>query len=193
MTLYRLTGCSVVSEEAKDYVFSWLYALSLVWGVDIPQLTLPPHVAQASFALCELISHRDQDEIDDADVDAEETAKGGASPVVSLEWETAPLPLPADLKYLWEKSREGQRLPLREVLEGVPNFSDLPAKAPENNHRQDGKAAADRVLKSVQQGILQSLRLLVTSYGHLVQGEPEQGQQRFQQSFCSPRRLLPQD
>jgi len=180
MALYRLTKASVVSEDAKDYVYCWLLALALVWKVDVPQLTLPPHVSAASFALCELIEYKDPPSPMDADVDPDADEVAGC-----LAWEPAPVSLPPDLHYLFKKSETGQRLPLRDILVGVPHYSQLPERAPDNNRRQDGKSQADKTLKSNQQFVLQTLRLLAVTHGLLVAGAAEEAQQRFQQSWAA--------
>jgi hypothetical protein len=54
---------------------------------------------------------------------------------------------------LWKKysGAGGTKFDISPFLENVPTFSQLPEKAPENNHRQDGKSGIDKALKAAQQ------------------------------------------
>ena len=49
--LYNVTGVSLVSSTFTDYSGVIIFALCLVWGLDVLQLNLEPRVADAAFAL----------------------------------------------------------------------------------------------------------------------------------------------
>ena len=70
---------------------SWLYALSMVWHVDVPLLTLTDVVAKASFKLSNLITG----EKPPGEYPPGPTADSGA-PMV-LDWETEVLAMPPEL------------------------------------------------------------------------------------------------
>ena len=81
-----------------------------------------------------------------------------------LPWDQQEVPLPADLVRCLKRVAQGDRLPLKSILNNVPAFSGLPRKAQDNNHGADGRSQADRWLKGIQQRLLTSLRLLAAVY-----------------------------
>ncbi len=58
----------------------------------------------------------------------------------------------------------GIKFDIRAFMEELPTFSQLPQKAPEINHRQDGKSGIDSALKAAQQSQLHSLRMQAHIY-----------------------------
>ena len=53
--LWETARVSLISPDAKHYINAWLYALSLVWSVELPDMSLPDKPAEAAFALMECI------------------------------------------------------------------------------------------------------------------------------------------
>ena len=74
-------------------------------------------------------------------------------------WDTPEVPLPGDLLILWNRAKLGQKkLDLKSFLEQLPLWAEIPARAPDNNHRQDGKNVRDKMYKFWSQTILHLLR-----------------------------------
>ena len=121
--------------------------------MEVPSLSLAEVVSKASFKLSNLITGEHQE-------GGEPMGPGGPEEYddtsMALDGEPEVHAMPTELQYLFAKSRSG---PLRESLDGDPLFRALPQRAPENNHRGDGKGGQDRLLRSLQQQLLQALRL----------------------------------
>ena len=76
-----------------------------------------------------------------------------------MVWDTPEVPLPADLLVLWNRAKTGQKkLDLKNFLDQLPVWAEVPARAAENNHRQDGKNVRDKTYKYWSQLILHLLR-----------------------------------
>jgi hypothetical protein len=114
----------------------------MVLDVEVAGLDLTDRSSEAAFALASVIQG-DQEE----KTPQEEHAAGAAQATgqaaeeeTAFEWEEEPEELANDLQVLWKKysGAGGTKFDIRAFLEQVPTFSQLPQKAPENNHRQDG-------------------------------------------------------
>ena len=158
----------VVSAQTKEYIHLWLYALALAFQIEVQDLVLGDKAAEGAFHLMELITG----EPDQAPEDLED---------MKLDWEPEEQALPKELLYLWQKAKTGERLEVRELLEQVPKFKDIPAKAPENNHKPSPN---DKQLRVLQNSLLHSLRLFGHTYHLLQERSAEQdGQTTFQQAW----------
>ena len=49
--LWNAAGVTLVSSNFSDYINAHLFALCLLWGLDVHQLDLPQRTAEAAFAL----------------------------------------------------------------------------------------------------------------------------------------------
>ena len=150
--LWETVKIPLVVQDFKEYLHVWLFTLALYWGIEVPALTLSGPAADASFQLLELLntSHMEGDPPEQPDTSID-----------GLPWEEQLEELPKELLYLLQKASAGDRLDLSETLKDVPRWAGLPSRAPDNNHRQ---SKADRDLKSIQQSLLQGLRLLAWAY-----------------------------
>ena len=163
----------VVSSEKKEYVHLWLYALSLAWQLDVGELDLSDRAAEAAFHIMEQIAGAEPHGGGEPEAEATEGMR--------LDWEEEQAELSPDLLYLWNKSKSGERLELREVLSEVPKLKDIPSRAPDNNHRVTN---LDKQLKVVQTGLLHGLRMLGFTYMLLQERSDEAlAQQVFQQTW----------
>ena len=146
--LHAVTNVPLVSSSVKTYLHCWLYTLALMWEIDINQVDLPDNASAGSFALLEAITGEGAEEPQDDD-----TGKDIGEAMV-LEWEPQHEDLPKEFLYLWEKSKSGQRVDLKDILDHFPRYNQLPLRAPENNHKADGKHSNDKQLRTHQQVIL---------------------------------------
>ena len=179
--LWEAVGTGLVASEFSEYLHCWLYACALYWKVDVPSASLSPEAAQAAFALYATVSGEWEDEELE-----EEGPEGPAEQPVVFNWEQPGVPLPAELGTLWRKYGVGDsKFDLKTLLDNTPRYQDLPHKAAENNHLQDGKSKVDKALKWGQQCWLHSLRLQAGLYD-LLQKKPTQQQvvDLLQQNFA---------
>jgi hypothetical protein len=174
LKVVETTGVTLVKQNIAEYKNAFLFALSLLFEVDVPSLELSDAAAQAAFGFVRAVS-----------------APAGRAPGAptgpteepqeqeTLEWDEPLVLLPGDLNVIWEGVLAGERkLELQTALQGVPRYTGLPQKAAENNHRQDGKAPLDRALRNYQQQLLHTLRFMTSAYI----GGP-QAKMHFQQGF----------
>lgn len=150
--LYDTTGVALVADSVAQYKDCWLFALSMIWNLDISQLALSDRAAEGAFALATLMSESEDGEYQVMDNTA------------TLDWEEEEEELHSDLKRLLARVAAGKKLEMRCVLESCPRFAGLPAKAPENNHRQDRSSQVDKNYRSLQNTILHLLRVFGSSY-----------------------------
>ena len=158
--LHDLVEVPLVTSNFTEYQNSFLYALALLWGIEVPTLELSDRAAQASFALARKFGDPPESE-DYARQGQEEKPQDD----VVMEWDEALSPLPQELVVLWQEVQAGTRkLQLAQVLDTVPKFQELPIKPAENNFRMQGRSSWDKQLKSYQQLLLHILRLWSTVY-----------------------------
>ena len=187
VSLRALTSVAMVSTEVDDYRDSFLYSLALSAGVEVPALQLKDKAADAAFALYERwgCAARPGGE---PQVAGPVPGAGGPGPTLGgrgvagvgdsagvsatqqeqpseendedvMLWDTPEVPLPGDLLILWNRAKLGQKkLDLKSFLEQLPLWAEIPARAPDNNHRQDGKNVRDKMYKFWSQTILHLLR-----------------------------------
>jgi hypothetical protein len=156
------------------YRSTFLFALSLLWDIDVPAVELAPGAAEAAFGLHRCFSG------DDMTVDPE-TARGPAQGAArgpaqgtakeeneeaealaeeeSLPWEETEEELPRELKLVWSRVVTGKKMDLKEFLDQIPVFNTIPRKALVNNHRLDGSSQMDKTHKSWEQSLLNILRI----------------------------------
>ena len=53
--LYQLTGVPLVTNNMTEYKHAWLYALTMVWAVDVETLLLSDRAAEAAFGLAAVL------------------------------------------------------------------------------------------------------------------------------------------
>ena len=68
------------------------------------------------------------------------------------------MPLPNDLSVILQRIQAGERLEVKKLLEELPVWKGLKLRAEQNNRRQDGKSHQDKLLKSLQQRLLNIMR-----------------------------------
>ena len=178
MLVYTLTGVPLVRSTWTDYRTAFLYALSLVLEVEVPELDLDQRVADVSFTLAQAFSGQVESTpyYQSGDPGSNPTAGAATfsppedastedSEELMMTWDEPRADLPPELSFLWEQTAAGQRkLDLKVVLSQVPRYRDLPQQAPINNHRADGLARRDKEARAQQQQLLHSLRLLSHAY-----------------------------
>ena len=185
--LHQLTGVPLVAATISAYRDAWLFALSVVLDVEVAGLDLTDRSSEAAFALASVIQGDQEREKTPQEELAAGAATGQAEEETAFEWEEEPEELASDLQVLWKKysGAGGTKFDIRAFLDQVPTFSQLPQKAPENNHRQDGKSGIDRALKAAQQSQLHSLRVQAHIYGGLLEGADAESLKAWaQQSFA---------
>jgi mannosyltransferase OCH1-like enzyme len=145
----------------KEYLNAFLYSLALAAGIEVPQAQLSPVAAEVAFKLSEKWSQsalpNDSDEH-----------------VPRLSWQIEYEDLPADLKLVCGKLRSGDKLDVKRLLDGIPLWSELKSKAEDNNHRLDSKNNHDKFLKTIQQKILNCLRIQTMLHTVLAQCDNEE-------------------
>ena len=168
--LYSTTGVSLVTKRFPDYLGAHLFALCLLWGLEVLQLDLPDRASEAAFALAQVYQQGPQGTqggqgmLLDASPE-EEFEEAEEEEQVVFPWEEPEETLPAELKVLWERSEGGSKsLDLRRLLEELPRWSSLPLKPKANNYRQDGAKHTDKLVKVAQQMFLHSLRVQACVY-----------------------------
>ena len=136
-----MTAVPLVSADFRQYLNSFLYSLALLWEVDTPLIELSNRASEAAFGLATVFS---EDQPPEGEF-PEEGSEGEEHAGMVMEWDEPLMSLPPELTYLWTGANTGDRqLNLAQVLVGVPRFKEIPGKAPENNHRHDGKKFHDR-------------------------------------------------
>ena len=153
----EVTGTSMVRSEFDEYRHTFLFALSLLFDVEVPQLELSAEAGEAAYAFCRQVCGPDNE---DTTMEEDESP-----PKVTLEWDEPIVQLPPDLLAIWKGALDGERkLDLPLVLQRVPKYDGVPARAPENNHRGDAKSPLDKQLRNYQNTVLHLVRLLGTAY-----------------------------
>ena len=175
--LWESIRVPLVSTDPKDYLHAWLFALSMVWQVDVPEMALSDRASEAAFMFMEAITGQQPTPA----AEAQPSMQLVPEEDMRLDWEEEVEPLSKELLYLWSKAKQGDRLPLKEVLENIPRLQELPAKAPENNHRT---TTADRHWRAIQQNMLHALRIFAFCYSNLQEsGDPALSQELFQKGW----------
>ena len=169
--LKRLTGVSLVSARLDEYSHAFLFSLALVKGLEVDKLELSYRCGEAAFQLADVWTAylgteeassstekkgktRLLDDVVQMEDDDEEDVTAERLP-----WEEPLAPLPAELQTCLQHVQQGTRLPWRQILSEVPTFQGLKARAEDNNHGADAKAPQDRLLKSLQQKVLNLQRM----------------------------------
>ena len=175
--VYGATGVAMVEENLKDYLESFLFALSLAYNIDIPKLQLKAQAATVALKFAERVQQRD--ELQQRDTQRlsqragagigigndEETgqkekldeAKNGKEPLElePLPWEAQKEELPEDLQLVMQRHLKGSlQLDARALLEQMPVWKGVKERSETNNHRQDSMDKHDRILKGLQQKVL---------------------------------------
>ena len=76
-----------------------------------------------------------------------------------MSWDTPEVSLPPDLLTLWQRALTGTRkVDLKAFLDGLPIWKEVPTRAPENNHRGDGKGSRDKLYRYWSQMLLHLIR-----------------------------------
>ena len=105
-TLNALTSVCFVSQDFNMYKSTFLFALSMLWNVDIPAVDLAPGAAEAAFGLRGCFSGAP---VLDS-VGARATAKEiRTDEPESLPWDTPEEPLPRELEVIWQRVQSGDR------------------------------------------------------------------------------------
>ena len=190
--VYELTGVPLVTSRVEHYRNAFLYAIAMAKEVEILELDLPDRASEVAYNLCAILCdpnwpYPEQPAPGDPAGVAqkeEEDAKAEAE-IAGLEWDEQTEELPKELKFIYDQVLAGKRkLELRSVLECLPKFSELPARAPENNFRKDGQRSQDRTVKTWQQSLLHILRMQAVLYLGVQNGaDPKEIETLQQQQF----------
>ena len=179
-TVRTLTGVAMVTNELKDYLHAFLFSLALVANLDLPSLELSDKASDVAFRLAdrwqellgtpvvpglELRAKREPG--------AEDPDSGAEEDEPRLPWEDEVVPLPEDLKVVLERLNAGGRAEARRLLEQVPVFRGLKVRSEDNNHKGDSKGSYDKLLKSIQQRLLNLARVQVALHTLVQQSGPE--------------------
>ena len=114
--LHAITNVPLVSSSVKAYLHCWLYALALMWEIDV-QVELSDSASAGSFALLDAITREEPEE-----QEKEPTDKDNVD-TLGLEWEPQQEDLPKEFQYLWDKSKCGQRVDLKDILDNFPRYT----------------------------------------------------------------------
>ena len=155
--LFQTASVTLVSSDFADYRNAFLYSLCLLWSLDVLQLTLADKAAEAAFQLFQLYNLQEDNgqamAIDSPEIEEEDEEH-------TFSWEEPEYHLPKELARLWQRSEAGsRRLDLKQVLEMLPRWCELPNKPKANNYRADSSKHHDKAFKVAQQQLLHSLRL----------------------------------
>ena len=124
--LYSAVGVSLVSAVFTDYLHAHLFALCLVWSLDVPQLQLSDRAGEAAFQLAQLYKEEPAStpmQTDNTPSQGHGDAEGDHDGF-NFAWEEQEELLPPELTHLWKRSvKSTHRLGLRAVLEQVPRWA----------------------------------------------------------------------
>ena len=170
--LYKATGVPLVSAQFEDCKGIFLYALALHWNLDVTAMDLkaPDGAFALSLALSEDTTgqgmHLDQEPEAQSETEADDLE-------AHFAWEEILESLPADLATLWRRYglSTANKFDVKQFLEQVPRFQELPTRPPENNAlgrlEQGSVGRVDKVLKVQQQTLLHLLCVLARLCGLL--------------------------
>ena len=175
--LYELSGVAIVRPQIEPYRDCWLYALALLFNVDLPTVDLQADCAEAAFALAHYLEHPEGETHQPegpVEVDADSD-----SDTPQFSWDEPEQELPKELLELWHRAATGkQRIEMRKLLEQRPRLTGIPSRAPDNQLVPEFKKKADTFLKTVSQSVLNMLRL--SSYRWITGPDPTLELQLFQ-------------
>ena len=158
----------MVTTDFQKYLNSYLFSIALVSGVEVPALELTERGSEVAFTLADLWqSHLDGTASASpglAGMPRNSTREQEEDEEPTLPWETPQVPLEAELQRCLKRVDSGEKFPARQMLDDIPVYSGLKARAEENNHGQDGKSMQDKMLKALQQRMLNAARVLATLY-----------------------------
>ena len=124
--LHSLTQVPLATAEYDQYRNAWLYCLSMLWNVEVTELSLSDAAAEAAFRLASVCSESG----DSMEEDDEDDHPEGESPM-ALDWDDPGAPCSAEPAYIWNGVQSGERrLDLKQVLGSIPRFTGLPSKPP---------------------------------------------------------------
>ena len=199
--VYGATGVAMVDENLKDYLESFLFALSLAYNIDIPKLQLKAQAATVALKFAERVQQRDELQQRDAQRLSQRTpgtcigndeetgqkekldeAKDGKEPLElePLPWEAQKEELPEDFQLVMQRHLKGSlQLDARALLEQMPVWKGVKERSETNNHRQDSMDKHDRILKGLQQKVLGLQRIYPLLHGTIGDEEAVQLGQMF--------------
>ena len=144
----------------QDYRDSWLYAIALLWDIEIANLQLNDRSAEAAFALRALIAGEGNQ--DGNDTWEEENEEDAESDIENLPWDTVEEELPKELKFIWDGVKANRRrTDVPKLLATIPKYRDIPARGPENQV-EDKKM--DKIVRAWSTSVLQVMRTHVHEY-----------------------------
>ena len=162
-----LTGLAMVRPAIDEYRSAFLYSLCLVANVNLPSLELREAPAEVAFRLADRWQGKGAAPTGKEEREEEQQEEQVEEPFL---WESHVEALPSDLARLLQRATAGERLDVKQLLEVLPTFAGLKVRAEENNYRGDGKSQSDRWLKSLQQKILNLLRIYVAIHTTIAEG-----------------------
>ena len=175
-----LTGCCMVAARVQDYLHAYLFSLVLVSGITLPSLELKPIESEVAFKLADCWEQVEQlaararvpDKNPAGTAPAEEEGEEHPQDMHFL-WDSPPEPLPEDLAAILARAGHGERLDLKSLLDAVPLWQGLKARSEENNYRNDKQAPHDKFLRSMQQRVLNVIRIFTMLHTILAQADAE--------------------
>ena len=178
-----LTGIALVSAKFSDYLWSFLYSLSLHAGVELQCVDLSDKASDVAFVLADLWASwlGEKEAGSPAGVPAAVAARNPAGEDASdeeeeeeevqrLPWEAPLETLPSELQVCLRRLKAGERLQCKLMLEGVPTYEGLKQRSEDNNHGQDARNMGDKFLKTIQQRCLNMARVQAALFGQ-VEGQ----------------------
>ena len=166
--LEALTEKTMAAASSEHYMSAWIYALALLAEVDPGTVQLTDRQVEVAFALAKQVKknaatagqeakpaaaggHQDAEMKEDEDHDDDDD-DGEVAP---LDWEPQLEDLPNDLQQVLARHTAGTlTLDARALMEDLPVWANLKAKAETNNHKADASSRYDRTLRSTQQKVL---------------------------------------
>ena len=170
-TVYNATGVAMVEEQLSEYLGAFLFALSVLFNIDIPKLTLGAQAASAALKFAAEVNTKAEETKPEKKEKATENQEEEEEDQV-LSWELQREELPGDLGVVLNKHLKGTLvLEPKSLLEQLPLWQGVKDKAENNNHRTDGSRPQDRLLKQLQQKVLGLLRVYPCLHACLQQEE----------------------
>ena len=99
--LYDLTGVPLVSQDLQEYLRCFLFALAILWEVDVPAYTLSDRASEAAAALAEAFGASDEGEEEEW-----QGEEGEAPAPVILPWDEPTVDMRPELAFIWKEVAE---------------------------------------------------------------------------------------
>jgi hypothetical protein len=193
----EMTAIAMAADSALHYSAAWIYALALYFELDPMEVQLTQKQVEVAFALRKFYKRAASGDVsspkptaktaaaaaagggDDADMKETDDEDEDDEPA-PLDWEPQLEDLPNDLQQVLARHTAGTLvLDARALMEDLPVWANLKAKAETNNHKADASSRYDRTLRSTQQKVLGLQRCYAALHTYLHDEEGKSLGQQF--------------